>query len=215
MATQSSTPGGAPLFSGTAPALRGGTSSSTAPALRGGASFEHPLPADWNVEAGRNAYLDENGFTIEAYSARYTPASFLGVPINVPNTPKHQWAIKLHDLHHVATGYGTNMVGEAEISAWEAHAGVKCLGLYVGAIVVSLALFGLLIAPRRTLRAWRAGGKVRSLFGRDDLAYDALLQLSVRELRALLGVPEHGLAEHPRALHSRAPAQPTRLTTSA
>lgn len=165
-----------------------------------------PLPAELSVREGRDRYLAENGFTVAAYSEPYTPASFLGLRFSVPNTDRHKWAIKLHDLHHVATGYGTDIVGEAEISAWEARRGVRELGLYVGAIVVSLALFGLTIAPRRTLRAWRASGaNSRSLFGRADLDYEALLDLRVSELRAELQVPHAGVAQQPRRLHTFAP----------
>jgi hypothetical protein len=165
-----------------------------------------PVPPEFSVERGRDAYLAENGFSVETYTAKYTPASFLGIPLKVPNTKHHQWAIKLHDLHHVATGYGTDMAGEAEVSAWEARRGVRSLGLYVGSIVVSLALFGLVIAPRRTIAAWRVSGdSAHSLFGRGDLEYDALLRMSVAELRAELRVPAHGVPQLQRGLHALAP----------
>ena len=84
-----------------------------------------PLRPEFSVERGRDAYLAENGFSVETYTAKYTPASFLGIPLNVPNTKRHQWAIKLHDLHHVATGYGTDMAGEAEI--WPGKRGAACV----------------------------------------------------------------------------------------
>lgn len=170
-----------------------------------------PLPHDMLVERGRDAYLRENGFTLEAYSAKWTPASLFGIPFSVPNTARHKWAIKLHDLHHVATGYGTDLAGECEISAWEARRGIRALGLYVASIVLSLALSGLLIAPRRTLRAWRASGSGHSsLFHGDyqsDATYLELLQLPIAELRARLGVPRHGVAVTPRGLNSRAPSR--------
>lgn len=101
------------------------------------ASCEQPLPSNWSVEQGLNAYLEENGFTVKAYDAPRTPASFLGLRFSVPNTPRHRWAIMLHDLHHVATGYGTDPAGEGQISAWECRRGLRPLGLYVGSIGVS------------------------------------------------------------------------------
>ena len=169
-------------------------------------SLEHPLTAEWSVVRGRDAYLAENGFTVEAYEAPFTPASLFGVKFGVPNTKRHQWAIRLHDLHHVVTGYGTDLVGEAEISAWELRRGFGKLGLYVGAIVLNLALFGLLIAPRRTLRAWRdSGGAHGSLFSDGYGRYDELLALSIGELRTKLGVARVGVASHPRKLSSSAP----------
>ena len=165
---------------------------------------DRPIPASWTVRDARDAYLAENGFTLESYDAKWTPASLLGVRFYVPNTRVHRHGIMMHDLHHVATGFGTDPAGEGEISAWELRRGVAALGIYTGSIVVSGAMLGWLIAPRRTTRAWndsvRAG---HSLFR--ETSYDGLLDLSVAELRARLGIPESGLATGPRGLHSLAP----------
>ena len=163
-------------------------------------------PASWTVRQARDAYLEENGFTVEAYDAKWTDGSFLGVKLSVPNTRRHRWAIKRHDLHHVATGYGTDLIGEAEISAWELRA-AKELGLYVSAIVLGGALLGAVRAPMRTLEAFRAGRGIRFLYRGDDsdVEYEALLNLTVGQLRALLGVPEGGVAKHPGKLHDFAP----------
>jgi hypothetical protein len=164
-----------------------------------------PIPAEWSVEDGRNAYLAENGFRLQDYDAPRTPASFLGVKFSVPNTASHRRAIMQHDLHHVATGFGTDPAGEGEISAWEARGGLKQLGLYVGAIVLFGILLGVVFAPRRTLVAWRSARGSRPLFGLTEGEYRPLLALSVGELRERLGVPKHGLAQQPRQLHSTAP----------
>lgn len=170
---------------------------------------DRPFPSSWTVRRARDAYLAENGFTVEAYDAAWTDGSVLGIPLKVPNTPRHRWAIMRHDLHHVATGYGTDMIGEAEISAWELR-GARELGLYVSTIVLFGALLGAVRAPLRTMAAFRAGKGARLLYRRDedqpDAAYDALLGLTVGELRALLGVPDDGVTTHPRALHTYAPA---------
>lgn len=163
-----------------------------------------PLPAAWSVRKGREVYLAENGFTLSAYDAAWTQASFLGIRLAVPNTRRHRFAIMMHDLHHVATGYGTDHTGEGEISAWELRRGLAGLGLYVGGIVVSGALFGLLCAPRRTWAAFRAGGSRPSLFAQDDV--EKLLDLTIGELRHMLGLPAQGLATAPRGLHVYAPA---------
>lgn len=166
-----------------------------------------PLPASWSVRKGRDAYLAENGFTLSAYDAPWTPASLFGIPIAVPNTRRHRFAIMMHDLHHIATGYGTDHAGEGEISAWELRRGLKRLGLYVGGIVVSGALLGLLCAPRRTVAAFRAGGNRPSLFAEDDV--EKLLDVTIGELRQKLGLPEQGLATAPRGLHAHAPTPAT------
>lgn len=156
---------------------------------------------------GRDAYLAENGFSLAGYDAKYSdyPLPF-GMTLPVPNSARRRRALRLHDLHHVATGFGTDKAGEGEISAWELRRGVRAFGLYVGAIVISGALLGLLVAPRRTLRAWRLARGTNDYLFRGTLSYEDLLQLSIAELRSALGVPSEGLSDRPRALHERAPA---------
>jgi hypothetical protein len=172
--------------------------------------LERPYPADWTVRRGLEAYLEENGFTTEGYEAPYTEASLFGIPFKVPNTTKHQRAIRRHDLHHVVTGFGTDLPGEAEISAWEIAKGLDGVGLYVTGIVWSITLVGVVAWPKRVLGAWRKGGGRPSsiLRGRDSLFqiddYDGLLDETIGDLRERLGVPRHGLAGR-RALHGRAP----------
>jgi hypothetical protein len=166
--------------------------------------LEAPLDPALPTARGRDAYLAENGFGVRAYEDPWTEASFLGVRFRVPNTTRHRWAIRLHDLHHVATGYGTDLVGEAEVSAWELGRGLRGLGLYVGAIVLGGAAAGLVFAPARTLAAWRAARRRGSLF-QSERRYEELLAMSVGELRAELGLPRAGLSTRPRRLHAYAP----------
>jgi hypothetical protein len=163
-----------------------------------------PLPAEWRVDDALTAYLEENGFQREQYDAKTTPASLLGVRFSVPNTKKHRWAIMLHDLHHIATGFGTDLAGEGELSAWEARNGVRPLGLYVGMLVMSGTLLGVALAPRRALAAWRGAARGRALWSM-NAEYTHLLGLTVGELRSLLGLPRAGLARAPRKRHAHAP----------
>ena len=166
---------------------------------------DRALDGRLSVREGRDAYLAENGFTLAAYDAKWTPASLLGMTFAVPNTPTHRRAIMWHDLHHVATGYGTDPAGEAEISAWELRRGLAGLDLYVSSIVVTATLMGVLVAPIRTWRAWQAAGAAGSnLFARELAEYEPVLELPIAALRERLGVPPQGLARE-RALHSTAP----------
>ena len=69
---------------------------------------------------------------------------------------------------------------------------------------------GLALAPRRTLRAWRnstAGDSLFPLTKDGDFAarYEALLAMTVGDLRRMLGVPENGLVRGPQGLHAYAP----------
>jgi hypothetical protein len=157
-----------------------------------------------SVRSARDAYLAENGFSAAAYDFNWTKASFFGIPVAVPNTSRHRWAIMLHDLHHVATGFGTDQIGESEISAWELRLGLRRVGPYVGSIISVLAAVGFLLYRRRAQAAWRAAGGASSLFSRAD-AYERLLDMTVLELRTELGVGPTGVADVPRGLHPRAP----------
>jgi hypothetical protein len=169
------------------------------------APLDAPIPADFTVREGRDAYLLENGFKADDYDLPRTPASFAGFTFSVPNTPAHRRAIMQHDLHHVATGFGTDPAGEGEISAWEARNGLRPLDAYVRSLVLLGAFGGLAFAPLRTVRAFRAARTSGTLFDCEDTEYSQLLQMSVGELRRKLGVPRDGLATGPRGLHSTAP----------
>jgi hypothetical protein len=166
----------------------------------------HPWPASMRVRDARDAYLAENGFTVLAYEQPTTEGSFLGLKIAVPNPPAHRRAIRLHDLLHVATGFGTDHAGEGEISAWQARRGLRGTGAYVTAIVMANALLGLVFAPRRTIAASRSAPSGRSIFTA-ALEYEQLLDLSVGELRDMLAIPPDGLTRRRRGLHALAPRE--------
>jgi len=172
-----------------------------------------PFPTAWTVDRALTEYLSENGFTREEYDRKTTSASFLGVKFSVPNTRTHRWAIMLHDLHHVATGFGTDLIGEGEISAWESRGGLRPIGLYVGGIVASGTLLGFVAAPRRALAAFRASRRGRVLWAM-DANYTDLLAMTVGELRTLLGVPQEGLAKIPRRRHAHAPTSTSTSTST-
>lgn len=166
---------------------------------------DHPWPGAMRVRAARDAYLAENGFTTEGYASKTTKGSLFGVPITVPNPPAHQRGLRLHDLLHVVTGYGTDHAGEAELSVWQLRRGLRGAGGYVTGIVLLNVVVGLVLAPRRTvsvaLATSSAGG---SLFDSTQ-AYETLLDLTVAELRERLGVPPAGLSRARRGLHAHAP----------
>jgi hypothetical protein len=137
------------------------------------------------VREARALYFAQNGLSEAGYSDRWVKLRAGPLPLAFPNTRARVRAVKLHDLHHVATGYDTTWRGEAEIGAWELAAGcghhLPAWVLNLGAVVV-----GLLIAPGRTLRAWRRGRRSRTLYAGE---FDpSLLDMTVPELRARLGL---------------------------
>ena len=88
----------------------------------------------------------------------------------------------------------------------ELRRGLRGLGGFGKAIVITGTLGGLLHSPRRTLRAWRASGAGgNNLFAATiEHDYPRLLERTLADLRRELGVPTDGLASR-HALHSAAP----------
>jgi hypothetical protein len=102
-----------------------------------------------------------------------------------PNTRARVAAVRIHDLHHLATGYDTTWTGEGEISAFELPSGC---GPYLAAWVLNLGAFGIgcLIAPRRLLAAFVRGRQSRNLYGE---GFDPMrLAQTVGALRRELGL---------------------------
>ena len=146
--------------------------------------------ANLTVRAARDQYLADNGFTIAGYTAPTYTLPLFGLNIQVPNPPARQAAIACHDLHHVLLGYGTDFAGEAEIGVWELRCG--CNTLFLKVINTIALLMGILIAPRRTWRAWRSARGARTLYV-DGLDYKVALDMRVVDLRRHLGLPDEGL----------------------
>lgn len=106
------------------------------------------------------------------------------IPFPFPNTKGRIEAVRFHDVHHILTGYDTNVIGESEIAAWELGAGCED---FAAAWVLNLAGIGggLVFAPRRTLRAFVRGRRSRSFYGAE---LDELLDLTVAEARERMHV---------------------------
>ncbi|HEY1558062.1 MAG TPA: hypothetical protein VGF94_24700 [Kofleriaceae bacterium] len=132
------------------------------------------------VREARARYFAMNGFSDATYRDRWVKFKVGPVPVAFPNTPSRQRAIPMHDLHHVATGYATTFAGEAEIGAWEVAGGC---GDYAAAWVLNAIAFagGMVVAPRRTYRAFVRGRHARTLYHAGW--HDDLLELEVAELR--------------------------------
>ena len=149
-----------------------------------------PARPDETVRAARDRYLDESGLTTELYTQRWVPFPVGPWRFKHYNPQQRRWAIMRHDLHHVATGYGTDLEGEIRISAWEVGAGLGRLWVAY-AICWPLFLLGLVRMRGETLAAYRLGRRGRSLFARPD-AYPEWLAWDVAALRRELGLPAAG-----------------------
>ena len=136
------------------------------------------------VRAARDDYFAANGFSDAGYTDAWVKIKLGPFPVAFPNTASRKRAIRLHDLHHVATGYATTPIGEAEIGAWEV--GGSCTDHWAAWVLNAGAMaYGAVLAPRRVYRAFVRGRHSRNLYraGWDD----ALLELTLDELRARIG----------------------------
>ena len=139
---------------------------------------------DPTMEEGLARYHAANGFTGDAMRAATVRVTVLGRALDLPNPKFQRHLLAKHDMHHVLTGYGTDLRGEAEMGAWELGAGPRHWFVWLNDLG-ALALGAL--CPRRTLRAYRRGRRFRSLY-RDPTPYETLLRMRVSELRARLRV---------------------------
>lgn len=132
------------------------------------------------MRVARDLYFAANAFGDHGgYDAAWVQFKLGPLPLSIPNTASRVRAVAFHDLHHVVTGYDTDMVGELEISAWEIGAGCRD---YWAAWFINLGGLagGLFAAPRRTFRAFVRGRHSVTLYGQD---LDALLGRRVGDLR--------------------------------
>ena len=133
----------------------------------------------------RADYFKRNGLGADGgYSAKWVRFRFGPITLTLPNTKARRRALPPHDLHHIATGYDTSWTGEAEIAAWELASGC---GRYVAAWLLDFSAFaiGLVIAPRRTWRAFRRGRASNSLYAEswDERWMDSTLGALRQRLR--------------------------------
>jgi len=138
------------------------------------------------VREARARYFRDNQFGEDGgYGKAWVEVALGPVPVFVPNTAARVRAVRLHDLHHVATDYGTDLTGEAEIAAWEIASG--CAGFAAAWVLNLYALaIGLVVARERTWRAFVRGRRTGNLY---HLGWrEGLLDDSVGALRSKLGL---------------------------
>jgi hypothetical protein len=140
----------------------------------------------------RAIYFERSGIPPDGgYRQRWVKVTRNRLPLYLLNTAPRRRAVPYHDLHHVLTGYDTSNAGEAEISAWEVAAGTwpHWFALFID--LAGMAV-GLLIAPRRSLRAFARGRRSRSLYA--EALTEELLDARVGPTRARLGIPPEPVA---------------------
>jgi hypothetical protein len=150
-----------------------------------------------SLRDARRVYFELNAFGDDGgYATRWVKIKLVGsLAVWLPNTQGRVFAVRYHDLHHVATGYDTTLVGEGEIGAWEVASG--CRDLFAAWVLNLVAMwYGLLLSPRRVFRAFVRGRHTRNLYGSEF--DDALLASSVGAVRARLGLTDAAPVATPR-----------------
>jgi hypothetical protein len=139
------------------------------------------------LREARAQYFRQNGVKEDGgYADKWVKIKLGPVPVVFPNTNGRRSALLQHDLHHVATGYDTTLVGETEIGAWELASG--CRHYYAAWILnMGAVVTGLFLAPRRVGRAFLRGRRCTNLY---QLGIDAgWPEETVGGLRQRLGLP--------------------------
>lgn len=140
---------------------------------------------EMSLGEARRLYFELNGFGEDGgYEERWIKVKVWRLPVWLPNTEGRRKAVRLHDLHHIATEYPTTWRGEAEISPWEVGGG----GLrryYAGWLLDLMNIAqGLVINPRGLYRAFVRGRGSANLYAEEFT--EELLARSVGELRGRL-----------------------------
>ncbi len=140
-----------------------------------------------------NGYGEDGGI-----SARWVRVTLKPLPLSfyIPNFDARRQALRLHDIHHLATGYQTNLAGEAEIAAWEI--GGSCT-TYWAAWLLNFAAFcyGWVCLPHRVFRAFVHGRRTRNLYheGWCDGFLDETIGRMRRHLELVQPAPRAGLSD--------------------
>ena len=144
-------------------------------------------PDSLTLRQARERFFTTSGLPPDGgYSARWVRIEAKPFPFYFPNTASRVRSVRLHDLHHVATGFATDWPGEIEIAAWEI--GGSCAGhpaawiLNAGAMAV-----GVFHSPRRMWRAFVRGRHTRNLY-RSSFDQISLDDTTVGVLRKQLGL---------------------------
>lgn len=147
-----------------------------------------PIDPNLTVRQARTEYFAASGFAPDGgYGDKWVKLKVGRFALFFPNTKARVRAVRLHDIHHVLTGYATTWIGEGEIGAWEIASGC---GKHYPAWLLNLGAFaiGLALAPRPVFEAFVRGRHSRNLYpGQFE---DRLLDDTVGRLRTELAIPD-------------------------
>jgi hypothetical protein len=147
--------------------------------------FMSSIPEQLPVRTLRDRYLRETGYTVESYTA---PRFSIKIGPWVL-TVRNPGMVRYHDLHHVVSGYGTGLTGEAQVSAYELRGG--CYSAIIFFLCVGAVSIGLVISPASVWRAWRDARGSSTLYS-SNIPFETLLDMNIGDLRESIGIPSKG-----------------------
>ncbi len=146
---------------------------------------EQAGPPDPTLGVAHARYLEAAGFDAPDAPVVKIPIGPFTLPF--PNTSARKRVVWLHDLQHLATGYGTDWPGEVEEAAFELAAGC---GHHPAAWALNFGVFavGQAIAPYRGYRAFLRGRQAKSLYVLEGEYHPRLLEERLSSLRGRMGL---------------------------
>ncbi|HMW39988.1 MAG: hypothetical protein K1X68_09265 [Saprospiraceae bacterium] len=127
-------------------------------------------------------FFNNNKLGDGGYKDTFFKIRLAGVNIPIPNIQSRVTVARLHDIHHLLTGYQANWKGEAEIGAWELRTG--CRNLWVAWLLnAGAVMVGLLLYPRAVYSAWKNAANARTNMYYFEESYDKLLEMDLGSLR--------------------------------
>jgi hypothetical protein len=141
--------------------------------------------ATQTLGSARLAYYSANGLPPDGgIDEAWVHAKIGPIPFAFPNSDSRRALVPYHDLHHMVTGYRTDLAGEARVGAWEIGSGMRA----ATGVVLDLLVWGFVVVaqPRSVFRAFLRGRSSCNL-----MRYtidDSLLARSVGEMRIELGL---------------------------
>ncbi len=119
----------------------------------------------------------------------------------IPNWDSRRKAVLRHDIHHVLTGYRSDIVGEFEIAAWEIASG--CWNFFAAYLLNSGGLLaGIIIYPKPCFKAFVIGCRTTNLY-QIKLSDIEMKNMSVAELKQKIGLSDNVGPEKPSFLEIR------------
>jgi hypothetical protein len=144
---------------------------------------------DLKIREALQIYFSDYHFADGGYHEKYFHIKLGPVYIPVPNTKARIEAVKMHDIHHILTGYTAYWKGEVEIAGWEIASGC---GKYYMAWLLNSGSFvlGLFLFPRALFKAFRRGMRSSTNLYHGYIYSEALLEKTVGQLRRELGIKD-------------------------